>query len=473
MVKWMRTLRAGALVLVAALLAGPASAREIVPTSWAELIRGLIPSVVNITVRIAGTAGPEEALVSAGQSASPYRIAVGSGFVIDPSGLIATNWHVVADAFEIIVTFSDGTAIPAQVVGAWRVVDLALLKVDAGHPVQAVHWGDSSAMQIGDPVLAMGNAFGVGLTVSAGIVSALNRNIEDSAVDNLIQTDAAINHGNSGGPLFNLKGEVIGVNSTIISPTPANSGLGFAIPSNDAHFALQRMGSVPVSDRPAWLGAKIQAVTPEMAEAMGQRQLRGAIVAWVLPDEPAQKAGMIAGDVILRFDGKTFSDERALLREITARKPGDEIPFTVWRDGQEIELKVTLETWPKTMWERNAATPLPKVNLTVPHDLGLGVAQLTDELRAANRIGSDAKGVLVTQVAPDSDAAQQGVAAGDLVLQVGPTRVQSPDELWREIDIARSKGRHFDLFLLLSKIQPVAVGQFAGPKWITLPIVSD
>jgi serine protease Do len=241
---------------------------------------------------------------------------------------------VVSDAFEIIVTFSDGTAIPAQVVGAWRVIDLGLLKVDAGHPLQAVHWGDSSAMQIGDPVLAMGNAFGVGLSVSAGIVSALNRNIEDSAVDNLIQTDAAINHGNSGGPLFYLKGEVIGVNSTIISPTLANSGLGFAIPSNDAHFAFQRMGSVPASQRPAWLGVKIQAVTAEMGEAMGQRQLCGAIVAWVLPDEPAQKAGMIAGDVILRFDGKTFSDARALLREITARKPGDEVPFTVWRNGQ-------------------------------------------------------------------------------------------------------------------------------------------
>ncbi len=174
---WMRALCAGLLVLV--LLTGPATAREIVPTSWAELIHGLIPSVVNITVRIAGTAPSDRTLASAEQSSPPYRVAVGSGFVIDSSGLMATNWHVVADAFEIIVTFSDGTAVPAQVVGAWRVIDLALLKVEAGHPLQAVHWGDSSAMQIGDPVLAMGNAFGVGLSVSAGIVSALNRNIED------------------------------------------------------------------------------------------------------------------------------------------------------------------------------------------------------------------------------------------------------------------------------------------------------
>jgi serine protease Do len=470
----LRILRIGACGLMAAALpTGPAPAREIGPASQAELIRGLIPSVVNITVRIAVAAAPDQALVSSSQSTAPYRTAVGSGFVIDPSGKIATNWHVVSDAFEIIVTFSDGTRLPAQVLGAWRVVDLALLKVDADHPLQAVQWGDSSAMQIGDPVLAMGNAFGVGLSVSAGIVSALNRNIEDSLVDDLIQTDAAINHGNSGGPLFNLKGEVIGVNSTIISPTPANSGLGFAIPSNDARFELEHMVNMPDSERPAWLGAKIQALSPEMAEAMGQRQLHGSIVAWVLPDEPAQKAGMSAGDVILRLDGVTFADDRALLRAVTTRKAGERVMFSVWRNGQAIELPVTLENWPKRIWERNAAPPSPKVSLSVPPDLGLTVAQLTDALRASNDIASDVKGVLVTAVASGSDAAQQGMAAGDLVLQVGPTRVQNPEELWREVDGARSEHRHFGLFLLLSKIQPVAVGQFPGPKWITLPISSD
>ncbi len=463
------------LVLAAVLLAGPVAAREIVPTSHAELIRGLVPSVVNITARIGVSETQDPMQASASGPGSPYKIAVavGSGFVVDPSGLIGTNWHVLADALEIVVTFSDGTQVPAKVVGAWRAVDLALLKVDAGHELQAIRWGDSGAVQIGDPVLAMGNAFGVGLSVSAGIVSALNRNIGDSLVDNFIQTDAAINHGNSGGPLFNLQGEVIGVNSAIISTTSANAGLGFAIPSNDAQFVFRQMISGPDSERPAWLGAKIQALTPEMAEAMGQRGLRGAIVASVLKDEPPQKSGMVAGDVIQRVDGATFADERALLRAITTRKPGEQVRFGVWRDGETIELKVTLEAWPKTVWDLNAAPPPSNVRLVVPPDLGLTVAPLTDALRAAQEIEPDVDGVLVTAVAPGSDAERQAVATGDLVLKVGTQVVRDPEALWREVDRARGDGRRFGLFMVLPKKQPITITQFPGPKWIALRIAAD
>ncbi|HEY4041616.1 MAG TPA: trypsin-like peptidase domain-containing protein [Rhodopila sp.] len=459
-------------VTAAAILTGTAAARELAPTSQAELIRGLLPSVVNITIRTGATAAPDQVQASASQSGASDRIAVGSGFVIDPAGMIATNWHVVTNASEITVTFSDGTRVPATVVGAWRAVDLALLKVDAGHKLQAVQWGDSSAVQIGDPVLAMGNAFGVGLSVSAGIVSALNRNIGDSLVDEFIQTDAAINHGNSGGPLFNLKGEVIGVNSAIISPTAANSGLGFAIPSGEAKFVFQRMADMPDGGHLGWLGAKIQAVTPEMAEAMGQPNMRGSIVTWVLPDQPAEKAGMIAGDVIQSLNGETFPDERALLREITQRKPGDQVTFRVWRDGTDVELKVVLQAWPKTIWEQNAA-PAQGGRLTIPHDLGLAVAPLTDAVRAANEIKSNVVGVLLTGVAPGCDAALQGVVPGDVVLQVGQNRVRSPDELWRAVDQARGEGRKFGLFMLLPKLQPVDVTQFPGPKWIALRIAAE
>jgi serine protease Do len=454
-------------------LAGPAASR-VTSTSQAELIRGLLPSVVNITIRTAATAGPNESQVSANPPGPAYRLAVGSGFVIDPSGLIATNWHVVTDAFEIIVTFSDGTRVPAQVVGAWRVVDLALLRVDAGHKLQAIRWGDSSAMQIGDPVLAMGNAFGVGLSVSAGIVSALNRNIGDSPVDNFIQTDAAINHGNSGGPLFNLTGEVVGVNSAIISPTSANSGLGFAIPSNDAQFVFKHLMNMPDSERPAWFGAKIQALTPEMAKALGAPELRGSIVDGVLPNEPAEKAGMVAGDVILRFEGAVFPDDRALLRHITTRKPGQQVSFSLWRDGREIELKVTLESWPKKLLDRNAATPAPKASLEVPPDLGLTLASLPDTARAKNETAANVSGgVLVTGVTPGSDAAQQGIAVGDLVLQVGYHKIRTPEELWSEVGQARNEGRRFALFRLLPKAQPDDVTQFPGPRWVALRIASD
>jgi serine protease Do len=463
------------LLLAVTLSCTPAVARETMATSQAELIRSVIASVVNITARIRSLEPSEPAQAGARQPTQAYKTSVsaGSGFVIDSSGLIATNWHVLTDAFEIVVTFSDGTRLPARVMGAWRLVDLAMLKVDAGHPLQAVRWGDSSAMQIGDPVLAMGNAFGVGLSVSAGIVSALNRNIHDSLVDNFIQTDAAINHGNSGGPLFNLKGEVIGVNSAIISPTLANAGLGFAIPSNDAQFVLKRMVSMPDSERPGWLGAKIQGVTPEMAEAMGQRQLNGALVSWVLPGEPAQKAGMEAGDVILRFDGAAFTDERALLRQITQRKPGEHVTFSVWRRGQLIDLHVTLDPFPPTIWERNTVPAPANLESALPPDIGLTLVRLTDALRTTNGIAPAVDGLLVTAVAPGSDAALQGVEPGDIILQIGSTRVRTLDALRQEIDRARRERRHFGMVLLLPKKQSVDISQFPGPTWFALRIAAD
>ena len=224
----------------------------------AELIRHLIPSVVNITARteIAEEPDPAQASAVAPNSAYQIRVNAGSGFIIDPTGLIATNWHVVSGAFEIVVTFSDGTHAPAQIAGAARVVDLALLRVSVGHKLPAVQWGDSRKVEVGDSVLAIGNALGVGMSVSAGIVSALNRNISDTPVDDFIQTDAAINHGNSGGPLFNLDGQVIGVNSAIISPTAASAGLGFAMPSDDVRYVIDHLMQPGEYARPGWLGVR-------------------------------------------------------------------------------------------------------------------------------------------------------------------------------------------------------------------------
>ena len=271
---------------------------------------------------------------------------------------------------------------------------------------------------------AVGNPLGVGFSVSAESSARSTATSWTCRTTNYIQTDAAINHGNSGGPLFNLKEGRRREHGDDFAHHRL-SGLAFAIPSEEARFVFERMAQGLDGEHLAWLGAKLQAVTPEMAEAMGQPQLRGSIVSWVLPDQPAQKAGIIMGDVILRFDGKTFPDERALRRAITVRMPGEQVTFSLRHNGQEIEVKVTLEPWPKSIWECNAALP-PNLHVTVPPDLGLTVAQLTDALRASNEITADTKGVLVTEVEPGSDAEQQGVTIGDLVLQAGPQPCAEP-----------------------------------------------
>ena len=237
-----------------------------------ELIRSLLPTVVNISVRKDEVTSPVAAAAGATMptaDASPtIKTYVGSGFVIDPSGLIVTNYHVVEGAFEVTVMFSDGTRLPGKTINASRLADVALVKVETDHPLAAAHWGNSDLLQVGDQVFAAGNPFGLGLSVSAGIVSALNRDIQNSPYDDLIQTDATINHGNSGGPLFDMQGNVIGVDSTIISPTTGSVGLGFAIPSNSARFVVDQLRTYGWV-HPGWIGVKVQQVTREIADAMG------------------------------------------------------------------------------------------------------------------------------------------------------------------------------------------------------------
>jgi len=466
-----RTLAAG--FLAAALLAAPPARAGDGQPDRAELIRSLIPSVVNITARaeVADAFDPAQVSTAAPDAAYQIQVNAGSGFVIDPSGLIVTNWHVVTGAFEITVTFSDGSRAPAEVEGAARVVDLAVLRVHVGHKLQAVRWGDSSKVQVGDSVLAIGNALAVGMSVSAGIVSALNRNISDTPVDDFIQTDAAINHGNSGGPLFNMAGEVIGVNSAIVSPTAASAGLGFAMPSDDARYVIDHLMKPGAYARPGWLGVKVQPVTPEMAEANGWPDTKGSIVAAVMPDGPANKAGIRPGDVILTLDGEAPSDDRSLLRLVTMSKPGSQVTLGIRRLGQQLTVKATLDSWPKMIWERNAAPPRVAVHLTIPPDLGITVATLTGTPRTL--YGHAVQGVLVTRVAPRTDAARRGIGVGDIILQVGAEPVRSADTLQHAIDQARAAGRRFTSVLLLRQEQPTAPTQFPGPKWVTLQIANE
>lgn len=449
------------------LIAAPAAADDI-GANRSDLIKSLLPTVVNVTVRKdepPANASPvaADAATSTSTDNPNVKIYVGSGFVIDPSGLIVTNYHVIENAFEITVTLSDGTRLPATVKSGSRVADLALLNVKADHPLMAAHWGDSDHLQVGDQVFAAGNPFGVGLSISAGIVSALNRDIENSPYDNYIQTDATINHGNSGGPLFDMRGNVVGVDSAIYSPTTGSAGVGFAMPSSSAQFVIDRLEKYGWV-RPSWIGVKVQQVTPDIAEAMGMDQPEGAIVSWTLPNGPAAKAGLAIGDVILRFDGMAPTDERALLRDIVKTPIGNTITFVVRRDGREQKFSLTTMEWPRNQWEaRDAPTPVDRPKIIVPHNLGLTLTPIAPDQRSGLGLLEGMEGVLISGVAPDSDPAHRGVVAGDVILRVQQTRVSTTKEVQSGIDAARAEKRDFVIMLILPKVRDTP-----GPRWIPL-----
>jgi len=463
--------RAVLLGLVLAVAVVPAAiADDMMMMSRSSLISGVLPTVVNITTEV-GLSETASMDVAAKSEASP-RTLRGSGFIIDPAGYVATNFHVIAGAYRIIVMFSDGDTAQAKVVGYSRPCDLALLKVTTTRKLAAIHWGDSDALQIGDPVFAVGNPLGLGLSVSGGIVSALNRNIMDTPYDHFIQTDAAINHGNSGGPLFNMKGEVIGVDTAIISPTTGSAGLGFAIPSQSAQFVVDRLKQFGWL-RPGWMGLKVDQVTPEIADALGMKPADGAlpagsIISKVFDDGPAAKAGLRVGDVILRFDDRQPTDERDLLRTIVAAQPGQVVKLAVWRTGREFEVKPTIIEWPRQQWDRlNAPIETTPVEPAIPPNLGLNLAEVTDEVRAKYGLEQGQTGVLVAGVMANTDAADRGLATGDVILRVQDQPVASPQAVQAVIDAVREQKRSFAVMLVLPKVQ-----QLPGPKWMALRVAS-
>src|SRR5690242_9603951 len=349
-----------------------------------------------------------------GNEQTPRRVnSLGSGFIIDASGLVVTNNHVISDADEINVILNDGTKLKATLVGKDNKSDLALLRVRSDKPIKAVKFGDSDKLRLGEWVIAIGNPFSLGGSVTAGIVSARNRDINQGPYDNYIQTDASINRGNSGGPLFNLEGEVVGVNTLIISPTGGSIGLGFAVPSKTVAAVvdqLQKFGEL----RRGWLGVRIQPVTEEIAESLSIKPARGALVAGVDDKGPAKPAGIEPGDVVIRFDGKDVKDPKDLSRVVADTAVGKEVDVVVIRKGQEETKKVTLGRLqdPDKVQAAVKTEEPPPEKLVTQKALGLDLAALNKDLRTRYKIKDSVKGVVVTNVEANSDAAEKRLSAG-------------------------------------------------------------
>ena len=368
---------------------------------------------------------------------------LGSGFIIDPSGLIATNNHVIADADEVTVTLHDNTTLKAEIVGKDTKMDLALLRVKSDKPLPFVKLGDSDLMKVGDWVLAIGNPFGLGGTVTAGIVSARARDINAGPYDDFIQTDASINRGNSGGPMFNMDGEVVGINTAIYSPSGGSIGIGFAIPSALAKpvFAQLKEYGKP---RRGWLGVRIQGVTDEIAESLGLEKPRGALVANVTDNGPAKLAGIQPGDIVLTFDGKEIADTRHLPRVVAETPVNRAVKVTVWRKRAEVSLDVKVGELPEEKEELLAKAaperPAPPAAGTTVKALGLTLAPVTPELRRKFSLAEQVTGVVVVEVSGDSAAAERGLVPGDVIVEAGLEEIKTPAQITRKIDEARSTG---------------------------------
>ena len=360
-----------------------------------------------------------------------------------------TNNHVIGDANEITVIFTDGKRLKAEVVGKDPKVDIAVLRVKPDKPLKAVKFGDSEKMRIGDWVIAIGNPFGLGGSVSAGIVSARNRDISDQSYGQYIQTDAAINKGNSGGPLFNLAGEVVGINTAILSPTGGSIGIGFAVPSSIATGVidqLQRFGET----RRGWLGVRIQNVDDSIAESLGLGTPRGALVAGIDEKGPAKTAGLEPGDVIVRFDGKEVKESRDLPRLVGQTAVGKDVEVVVMRKGREISRTVKLGRLEETQQAKaEPGQPGPRGSApATARALGLELSPITDDLKRRFSIRDNVKGVVVTRVDPNSAAADKRISAGDVIVEVQQEAVTSPDAITRRIDQLKKDGRKSALLLV-------------------------
>jgi serine protease Do len=440
------------------------------------LVQRVQPAVVNISAQLSSeaAAGTDRSADESEGSSSPFDdflhkffenrglphagrevMALGSGFVIDPSGLIVTNNHVVGNADKITVILQDNSRHPAKIIGRDEKTDLALLQIDAGgKKLPFVGWGDSDNSKVGDWVMAVGNPFGLGGTVTAGIVSALGRNINEGPYDDFIQIDAPINRGNSGGPTFNLHGEVIGINTAIYSPSGGSVGIGFALPSNTAKNVIQQLREHGHVTR-GWLGVAIQTITPTIAKSLGMDpdQPAGALVASVTPNSPAAKAGIKPGDVILSAEGQPIKTVHDLPRLVANTSIGKKIDLQVRRGGKDMTLSATIGELQET---QQAAAAADNTRPEKTSSLGLQLSSIDPAVRRQFRIPKEVEGAVVAEVAPDSPAAALGIEPGDVIESVDQQPVKTPQQAAEALQQASSKG---NILLLLNRH---GTSQFVG-----------
>jgi serine protease Do len=385
-----------------------------------------------------------------GGDLQPHKTnSLGSGFIVDTSGIVVTNNHVIADADEINVIMNDGTKIKAELVGVDKKTDLAVLKFKPAKPLTAVKFGDSDKLRLGEWVIAIGNPFSLGGTVTAGIVSARNRDISSGPYDNYIQTDAAINRGNSGGPLFNLDGEVIGVNTLIISPTGGSIGIGFAVPSKTVAGVVDQLRQFGELRR-GWLGVRIQQVTDEIAESLNIKPARGALIAGVDDKGPAKPAGIEPGDVVVKFDGKDVKEPKDLSRMVADTAVDKEVDVVVIRKGTEETRKVKLgrlDDGDKAV-QASAKTPDPVEKPVTQKALGLDLATLSKDLRSRYKIKDSVKGVIITNVDGTSDAAEKRLSPGEVIVEVAQEAVSNAADVKKRVDQLKKDGKKSVLLLV-------------------------
>ncbi|MEO1018326.1 MAG: Do family serine endopeptidase [Pseudomonadota bacterium] len=439
---------------------------------YADLVETLLPAVVNVQIKRSASApaigddaqSPEvpeffkrffDQAPDGGPVPNNPVVGEGSGFIIDPEGYIVTNAHVVAGATSIAVVATDGGEFEATLIGVDSKTDLALLKIEADDPLPFVEFGDSETVRVGDKVLSVGNPFGLGGTVTSGIVSATGRQIGAGPYDDFMQIDAAINRGNSGGPTFNLDGEVIGVNSVIFSPSGGSVGIGFAISADLAEQIIEDLRDDGNVQR-GWLGVNIQTLDDELAAAFGLDSMTGALVSKIERESPADKAGLQSGDVILAYNGEAIEVLTDLSKMVAATKPGNNAIISIWRDGETQEIDLQIELMPA----RQEVAALVEEPIDEP-ELGLTLAELTPAERAEAGLAENDGGVRVANVETGSPAATKGIGAGSIILSVNDTEVSSPADAKAQIRSAHEKGEKTLLLL---------VQQTGGTRFVALPL---